>query len=325
MLDDTALVVIGRNEGARLIRCLQSLAGCASHLVYVDSGSTDESVHNARVLGADVVALDMSIPFTAARARNEGLRRVREAAPGVKFIQFVDGDCEVLPGWLAAGQQFLAQHPKVAAAFGRQRERHPQRSIYNQLCEYEWGVPAGQTLSFAGNAMVRDEALRQAGGYHDDLIAGEEPELCVRLRKLGWTIHSLDAEMAVHDANILAFGQWWRRTKRAGYAFAQGAHLHGHPPERHWVRESRRAWAWGVVLPLAILAAALVFGPLALLLLAIYPLQMLRLAIMLPGPPRERWIKAGLYTIARFAEAQGQLLFLRDRCLRRERRLIEYK
>jgi glycosyltransferase involved in cell wall biosynthesis len=322
---ELGVVVIGRNEGERLVRCLDSLHALAAMLVYVDSGSTDGSIEQARSRGAEVVELDMQRPFTAARARNAGLDRLRQVLPGVRLVQFVDGDCEVLPGWLAAGQQFLAQHPKAAAAFGRQRERHPLRSIYNQLCEYEWRVPAGPARSFAGNVLVRDEALRQAGGYRNDLIAGEEPELCVRLRALGWTIHSLDAHMSVHDANILGFGQWWKRTKRAGYAFAQGAHLHGHPPERHWVRESRRAWAWGVVLPLAILAAALVFGPLALLLLAIYPLQMLRLAIMLPGPPRERWIKAGLYTIARFAEAQGQLLFLRDRCLRRERRLIEYK
>jgi GT2 family glycosyltransferase len=322
---DLGVVVIGRNEGERLVRCLDSLHALAAMLVYVDSGSTDGSIEQARSRGAQVVELDMQRPFTAARARNAGLDRLRQVLPGVRLVQFVDGDCEVLPGWLTAGQQFLAQHPKAAAVFGCQSERHPRRSIYNQLCEYEWRVQPGPTRSFAGNVLVRDEALRQAGGYRNDLIAGEEPELCVRLRAFGWTIHSIDVSMSVHDANILGFSQWWKRTKRAGYAFAQGAHLHGGPPERHWVRESRRAWAWGVVLPLAILAAALVFGPLALLLLAIYPLQMLRLAIMLPGPPRERWIKAWLYTLARFPEALGQLMFLRDSRSRRDGRLIEYK
>ena len=41
-------VIIGRNEGARLERSLQALAGQVAQIVYVDSGSTDGSVAAAR-------------------------------------------------------------------------------------------------------------------------------------------------------------------------------------------------------------------------------------------------------------------------------------
>ena len=87
---EVAAVVIGRNEGARLVASLASLGG-VGRVVYVDSGSTDNSLQAARVHGAQVVALDMSRPFTAARARNAGTAALDDPAPA--FVQFLDGDC----------------------------------------------------------------------------------------------------------------------------------------------------------------------------------------------------------------------------------------
>jgi glycosyltransferase involved in cell wall biosynthesis len=68
----TGLVAIGRNEGERLRRCLISAQGVYDHVVYVDSGSSDDSVALAESFGAVVVVLDTARPFTAARARNAG-------------------------------------------------------------------------------------------------------------------------------------------------------------------------------------------------------------------------------------------------------------
>lgn len=75
MTGTVAAVAIGRNEGARLVACLESMVGRVDPIIYVDSGSTDNSVAEARARGAEVVELDMSIPFTAARARNAGAAR----------------------------------------------------------------------------------------------------------------------------------------------------------------------------------------------------------------------------------------------------------
>jgi GT2 family glycosyltransferase len=317
-------VAIGRNEGERLQRCLKSLS-TPSAVVYVDSGSTDGSPQWARKQGVEVIDLDIGVPFTAARARNAGFQHLRKMAPDIAYVQFVDGDCQLIEGWPKKALSFLDSHPDVGAVCGRLRERHPEQSIYNWLCEREWDRPPGEVRACGGIVMMRTAAIEAVGGFRDDLIAGEEPELCFRLRAAGWRIYRLDNEMAFHDAAITRLGQWWRRALRGGYAFAQGAYLHGAAPERHCVWESRRAWLWGIWLPLACLAVGLAFEPWGWAAWLIYPLQLVRQTMRNPGMLRDRALLALFQVLARFPEACGQIKFMRDRLLGRQSRLIEYK
>jgi len=319
------VVVIGRNEGARLQRCLESVAGLVEKIVYVDSGSTDGSVTMARHRRAEVVELDMSIPFTAARARNEGFARLQASMPDVAYVQFVDGDCEVVAGWLANALAFLETHAGVAVVCGRRRERFPEHSLYNLLCDLEWDTPIGEAKACGGDALMRAEVFVGAGGYRPDLIAGEEPELCVRLRAAGWKIWRLDEEMTLHDAALSRFGQWWKRTLRGGYAFAEGASLHGVPPERHWVRETRRAWLWGLGIPLVIVTAIIFWGWIGLILLLVYPLQVVRLALKGNRTPRENWWQAFFLVLGKFPEMLGQIKYLLGKVSPGRTALIEYK
>ncbi|TLP67326.1 glycosyltransferase [Parasedimentitalea maritima] len=308
-------VVIGRNEGKRLLACLASLKGQVRHLIYVDSGSDDGSVAAAREMGATVVELDISQPFTAARARNAGLAMLSDDC---SLVQLVDGDCIVDPDWFSRAISFLQANPNVAVVCGRRRERFPDASVYNRLCDQEWDTPLGEAKACGGDALMYLAPLRQAGGYREDLIAGEEPELCLRLRMAGWQIWRLDAEMTLHDAQMLHFAQWWTRTRRAGYAFAEGATLHGAPPERHWVAETRRALLWGMGLPFAIALSSLVTSW-ALVALLIYPAQLLRLS------RRLGWETAIFSLLGKTPEALGALDYHWHRILGRKRGLIEYK
>lgn len=317
-------VAIGRNEGERLKQCLNSLSA-ATQLVYVNSGSSDGSVTWARQMGIDVVELDLTLPFTAARARNAGFRRLLHLCPALSYVQFIDGDCELNREWPEAALSFLSSHPDVGAVFGRRRERYPDRSIYNQLCDREWDVPVGELSSCGGDVLICVKAFEAVGGYRDELIAGEEPELCVRLRRAGWKIWRLDYEMTLHDAAILQFKQWWRRQVRSGYAFAQGANLHGRSPDRHWVWESRRALFWGLFLPFLLIGLFVAFGWWTLPFLLIYILQILRRASHIPGPLLSRLRLSLFEQLTRFPEAIGQLKFFRDRLLGKHGRLIEYK
>lgn len=309
-------VVIGRNEGARLLACLASLRGQVRRLVYVDSGSIDGSVAAARHSGAEVVALDLARPFTAARARNAGLAALAGDPP--EFVQMVDGDCTVDAGWIAAGLSAFALHPAAVVVCGRRREMRSDVSVYNRLADREWDTPVGLTRACGGDALLRFGAVQAVGGYRADLIAGEEPELCLRLRGAGGEVWRIAAEMTRHDAALLRFGQWWRRTVRAGHAYAAGAALHGAGPERHWVAETRRAVVWGLVLPLGIIGAAAVW-PWALLLALVYPAQVLRLA----RRGGRDW--AVFSVIGKFAEAWGVAGFWLDRLRGRRRGLIEYR
>jgi len=319
-----AAVAIGRNEGERLKRCIESLSAAAK-IVYVDSGSTDGSVQWARQHGVDVIELDMSVPFTAARARNAGFRRLREVAPHLGYVQFIDGDCDLDRRWPEQAIAYLDAHADICAVCGRRRERFPEKSVYNWLCDVEWNVPPGEVRAFFGDAMIRATALEGVGGYRDDLIAGEEPELCVRLRAAGWRIWRLPSEMTLHDAAMMHFGQWWQRILRSGFAFAQGAYLHGAPPERHFVWESRRAQLWGLWLPFLCLVATLALWPWGVLAWLLYPLQIVRQSLRNAGSPPERATLAFFQVLGRFAEAIGQIKFHLNRLFGRQVSLIEYK
>ena len=325
MASNVGVVVIGRNEGERLGKCLLSVIQRSALIIYVDSGSTDGSVQIARRVGCDVVELDKKTPFTAARARNEGFARMRQLAPNLHFVQFVDGDCEVIPGWFEKSVEFLDAYPDVAVVCGRCRERYPGRSIYNWLCDIEWNTPVGEADACGGNALMRADIFEKIGCYRANLIAGEEPELCVRLRAAGWRIWRLDAEMTLHDAAMTHFSQWWLRSMRAGYAFGQCAYLHGVFPERHKVWESRRTRLWGIWLPLTCTVVGLAFGPWGWAAWLIYPLQWIRQTIRNRGSLRQRALLALFQLLARFPESWGQLKFMRDRLLRRQANLIEYR
>lgn len=318
-----AAVIIGRNEGDRLIACLGSVKGGADRVVYVDSGSTDGSVEAAEASGSEIVKLDVTVPFTAARARNAGIDALR-AVGAPDYVQFIDSDCELRPDWIDVARAFLEDHPQVAIACGRRRERYPEASVYNRLCDREWDTPIGNTRACGGDALMRWSALEQAGGFNPALIAGEEPELCARLRARGWEIWRLDAEMTLHDAAMTHFSQWWKRMRRSGHAAAEGMAMHGGAPERLGVAMVSRAIVWGLALPVLAILAAGMASPWALLLFLAYPAQVIRLG-MRGGGDRGAWEEAFFLSLGKFPEVLGVVEYWLRRLLRRPAVLIEYK
>jgi GT2 family glycosyltransferase len=321
-------VAIGRNEGERLRRCLTSLLGRAAPVVYVDSGSIDGSVELARAMGVLVAELDGARPFTAARARNAGFERLLAAAPNLELVQFVDGDCEVVADWLERAEPQISADPRLAVVCGRRRERYPEKSIYNRLCDIEWDTPIGPADACGGDALMRVEAVRAVHGYDPTLIAGEEPDLCLRMRRLGWKILRIDAEMTWHDAAMTRFRQWWKRTVRAGHAYAEGAARDGGSPERHWAKEARSNWIWGLAVPAVALGLAVPTTGLSLGFLAAYGV----LGARINGSMRRRGLSpadARLYalfcTIGKFPQALGQTLYWARRAAGRQGAIIEYK
>ena len=320
------VVVIGRNEGQRLIDCLDSLISQVDHIVYVDSGSKDDSIQNALERNVEVIKLDISIPFTAARARNAGFARLMEIAPEIEYVQFVDGDCEVVESWLDAAAEFLDTEDEVAVVCGRRMERYPNESIYNLMCDMEWDTPVGEAKACGGDALMRVQAFKQVAGFRSGLIAGEEPELCVRLRKSGWKIERLEEDMTWHDAAMTTFKQWWNRTARAGHAYAEGSYLHGAAPERHWVKETVRVWIWAFLIPLLILVSLFFHWQISLALVYLYMVQWVRLALKnLQESKPFAWKLAAYSVIGKFAEFCGQLQFYKNLLTSRQSKLIEYK
>ncbi|RIL05747.1 MAG: glycosyl transferase [Proteobacteria bacterium] len=322
------VVVIGRNEGERLARCLASIAPAPVPVVYVDSGSSDGSPALARSRGADVVELDASLPFTAARGRNAGFDRLRRTHADLALVQFVDGDCELASGWLDAAAAHLAAHPDVGVVFGRRRERHPEASPWNRCADVEWDGLPGEAQACGGDALMRASVLVEAGGYDPALIAGEEPDLCMRIRRNGWRIVRLDREMTLHDAALLRFRQWWRRQVRSGHAYAETAWRHRASPDRTRARRVASIAFWAGLLPAAALALAIPTRGASLLLLLAEARPWLGLyrAARRRRTQRDALLYASACLLGKVAELRGVLAFAWNQGVRRRATaLIEYK
>ena len=292
--DKVGFVIIGRNEGGRLATCIDSVLKETPLAVYVDSGSVDGSCDLARKRGLPVVDLDPARPFTAARARNAGAAWLMEHRPELQYFHFIDGDCELIPGWLEAALEPMYAEPDLASVCGRRRERSPHASPYNQLCDQEWNTPVGIAETCGGDALFRVEPFKQVSGFSEDLMAGEEPDLCHRIRLNHWRIRRIDHDMTIHDAAMTKFHQWWQRSRRSGYATAEAYSRRGsyEPLLRRHVA-SNLLWALPILWPL-------------------WPLLWLR--VYLNGGP----LQASFITLGKLPHLQGQIDYWR-----RRRRRIE--
>lgn len=328
---EVGVVVIGRNEGERLKRCLTAVGIAGRPTVYVDSGSTDGSVELAQSLGVDVIVLDSDQPYTAARGRNAGLEHLIATYPALKFAQMLDGDTEIDDAFISLAYEEIIKEHTIGAVSGRLRERHRDASKYNRLCDMEWNHAPGSSEVFSGNVLLRIESWRDAGGYDETLIAGEDPELSQRVRNKGWTISCIDAEMGLHDADMHQFSQWWTRATRAGHAFAEGADLER--ASGRYAREIRSIWFWGGALPAAIVATAaagFVKRPawLGLIAAGLYPVQWWRIRghrLAMGDDASDSELYATHVLIGKFAELRGALRYYRNRRSGKRQELVEYR
>ncbi|HAW48551.1 MAG: glycosyl transferase [Roseovarius sp.] len=316
-----AVVLIGRNEGVRLVASLASLSGQGLRVVYVDSGSTDGSVAAARAAGAEVVELDTTMPFTAARARNAGFAALAPDLPDA--VQFIDGDCIVVPGWIDRAVAALMADDSIGLVTGWRSEIHPNASVYNALCEHEWHRPAGEITACGGDMMVRVAAYQEVGGFDGSIIAAEDDEFCQRLRKAGWHLIRLPHPMTRHDAAMRTFGQWWRRAVRTGHGFAQVGDMH----PGYFARERARVWGYGLVLPLLAFAGFFWF-PLLVAVVAAYAISYVKTAQGLRKSgmaPRAALHQAVFLSLSKFPNLIGMLTYRLRKRRGAAMRIIEYK
>lgn len=315
-------VVIGRNEGERLLSALNSVLGANVPVVYVDSRSTDGSVANAMGLGVPVVELSQDRPINASRARNEGVAALISAYPSVLYLHLLDGDSTLDPEWLPVATLYLNEHPKVAFVAGRLREKDRETNLLRRLCDMEWYREPSCDAECGGLGVVRVEAYQSVGGLDETLIAGADPEFYARLKSAGWEVHALEAEMGVHDSGMLSWRQWWTRSVKGGYAYAHARMWGG------WRRQRLSAVLWGAILPAISVFGSVAFSPLLSLALLAYPIQIIRVRY---GSSKsifsssDQWLYAVSCLAIKFPQCIGIAMFEYRKILKRHGALIEYK
>ena len=326
-----SVVVIGRNEGERLARCLRSVlaadtGGRAIELIYVDSDSSDGSPECAQKLGARVLRVQPTRP-SAAIGRNAGWR----AATG-SHVLFLDGDTVLERDFVLAALREIETSPEIGVVWGHRREVAPSASLYNRALDLDWIYPPGDTEFCGGDALFRRSALERSGGFDDTLIAGEEPELCARLRAMGYRIRHIDVPMTGHDLAITHWRQYWRRAERAGHAYAEVSARFAGTTSPLWSRESRRNLWHGafVVGGLGGITAAVLAGMPGVAMAGLAG----AVAIVTRTAWRARWKDPNPATLLAYALHShlqqvpilwGQLAWRRARRRGRVRGLIEYK
>jgi glycosyltransferase involved in cell wall biosynthesis len=330
-----SVVIIGRNEGERLVACLNSVSLIRGvegkvEVIYVDSASTDGSPQTAGALNAQVVVLESGKP-TAARGRNAGWQTA--SAP---YVLFLDGDTVLHQDFARIALSRLKGDQGIAAVWGHRRELYPERSVYNRVADLDWVYAPGLTDYCGGDVLMRRSALSEVGGFDADLIAGEEPELCRRLRARNYRILHIDAPMTLHDLDLRRFSQYWRRAIRAGYAYAEMSHRFGGSSDPMWLRESKRnmlagmfwmAWltAGLVMLPFASSRVAPVIGLWIAATLALSARSGWKARSKAPGQP-VLLLLYGIHShLQQIPILFGQLKYFRDRHFGKQRKLIEYK
>lgn len=319
-----AIVLIGRNEGVRLEPGLRSAAALGGPTVYVDSGSTDDSVAIARRAGADIVVLSDDKPFSAARGRNAGFRRIIETFPDTQFILFMDGDCEIVADFVATAHAIMQAEPDVGLVAGRTRERFRDETVYNLVCDMEWDCPTGDVAATAGRFLARVAATADIGGFDPSVIAAEDDDFCIRMRAAGWRVRQIADDMCIHDAAMTRFGQWWRRAFRAGHGYEQVASLH----EGYFAAPRRRAVLWGGALPAAAILLAPFTGGFSFALFLLYPLSFARTAFNLVrggAALRDAMIYSGFLTISKFPNLLGMISYRRKAHSSGKVTIVEYK
>ncbi len=309
-----SVVIIGLNEEKIIGECLSSvlelnLSDCTLEFIYVDSGSTDKSIEIVETFSnVRVVNLNDANP-SAAKARNLGV-----SLTNGEFIQFVDGDSILDEQWLKKALPILSSDNSIGAVFGAIEEVGKQSNIYMKVCQFDWYMPPGDYRLCGGNALWKRTVFDEVGLFDGGLIAGEEPDLCFRVRQNGYRIVCIDTPMVKHDLDMHYFKDYWNRSVRSGTAYAIIAMRYRKTQEKLWFKEMIRNFSEVFIWLLLLVFGIFYSWKIAITLLVLFLLYRIGKVVFNVLPRSRGGVDALLYALhiqfSRIPLVYGQILGL---------------
>ncbi len=218
---DVTVVIVNWNTRALVLDCIGALeqnAGTETACVVVDNGSTDGSADAIEREFSNVGLIRNEANFGFARANNIALAGLK-----TDFALLLNSDARIQPGALPAMLEYMKTNPTVGIVGARLLNEDGSiqnafdnfptlatellnKSLLRRLFPARY---AGKSLritspteveSVIGACMlIRAAALEQTGLFDEDyFFFKEETDLCLQMRKVGWSVVHLPDAIAVH-------------------------------------------------------------------------------------------------------------------------------
>lgn len=230
-----SVVIIGLNASVHIQSCIESVFACnypqeQIEIIYVDGGSSDQSVALAKVYDqVKVIELNSDRP-SPGKGRNVGLSYASH-----NYVQFLDSDTQLDSNWLAQAVGIL-KNSEIASVSGNLDEVFPEKNFYHRVANLEWcnKTYEGYSQTFGGIVLVKKNLVEELGGYDENTHVGEDPDLSFRMHLKGYRHYELAIPMVEHDINMTSFKRYMKRCIRSGYGYALLGLRYRHTKEKLW-------------------------------------------------------------------------------------------
>lgn len=209
-----SIIIPAKDEENYISGCLASIKSAIANafpyeVIVVDNGSVDTTVARAKEAGATVVSIDSA---TISSLRNRGA----ELAKG-EILLFLDADVFIKKEWFYAFNAILDKVINKRLITGS-RCLVPEKSNWIEKFWFKPLINADSPYINSGHLIVSKKFFNELRGFSENLITGEDYDLCIRATKGGGFVENNTALQAVHLGYPKTILQFIKRERWHGFS-----------------------------------------------------------------------------------------------------------